>query len=249
MNLEKEIKKPFNNAKNVFCVINFNQNEKEVLEALSNAPRFGCDDEPSTAFILHDKDTDENGELKTAHCHLLICASKGQSKANWIDSICLALSVSRECVSVAPALSVRGCLRYRLHRHNKEKYQYKEEAVQGNMARALSEALVDKPQSNPAIDDLLACADDPVALYNLVGAQGFKRCTDIIHAVQVHEEIRIYEESNARKAMRVIRRVLDAHQSEHTWISKDELVDALNEACDILQMRLADTLDEEDTLF
>lgn len=83
------------------------------------------DDIDSYAYIIHDRDIDSDGVLKSVHIHLFIkcfSAHKLGVYRKWFsssDSNCLAKSV----------YSPSGCLAYLTHRNNPDKFQYSDDDV------------------------------------------------------------------------------------------------------------------------
>lgn len=79
----------------------------------------------SWAYVLHDKDTDENGELKAPHYHLYIefqNARSFQAMRNKFEGAHIEVAQNREF-----------CIQYLIHRNNPEKHQYKIDEVESNM--------------------------------------------------------------------------------------------------------------------
>ena len=76
-------------------------------------------------IILHDKDVDEQGELKKAHYHIYFNTDVAVGKKRIIKTLTLALKLkSSDNIHVLLSLnSVLSC-RYLLHLDNEEKYQY-----------------------------------------------------------------------------------------------------------------------------
>mgnify|MGYP004633745199 CR=1 FL=1 len=81
---------------------------------------------PEFAYILHDKDTDENGELKKPHIHWV---GKRDSPAP-LSTIANALKIPANDIEFAK--NYRSSLRYLVHMDNKDKYQYSPNAVTAN---------------------------------------------------------------------------------------------------------------------
>jgi hypothetical protein len=79
----------------------------------------------SWAYVLHNKDTDENGEIKTPHYHLYIeyqNARTFQAMRNRFEGAHIEAAQNREY-----------CIQYLIHRNNPEKHQYKIDEVESNM--------------------------------------------------------------------------------------------------------------------
>lgn len=102
------------------------------------------------AYILHDKDVDEQGELKKAHYHWLGTRSSPVA----LSTIAKQLGVPQN--SVEFARSYRAFLRYMIHADDPSKFQYSPDAVQGvfkkyfltgDSERALVLSAIDRIQS------------------------------------------------------------------------------------------------------
>lgn len=78
------------------------------------------------AYIIHDMDVTENGELKKPHIHWV---GKRDSPAP-LSTIANALKIPANDIEFAK--NYRSSLRYLVHLDNKDKYQYSPEAVKAN---------------------------------------------------------------------------------------------------------------------
>lgn len=169
--------KSFNNAKAIFSQIHFrNGKEKEALTRLKSASSLGFP-VAKYAFILHDKDIDENGVLKVPHIHLMYEAEEGHSKQGWIDLLFKAfgdLCESREAITLTSVQYERGALRYLIHIDHPEKPQYKPADVSSFPADWFAGALTEKPVQNPPLARLMACRSKS-DIYDLVGLTAFDR--------------------------------------------------------------------------
>lgn len=95
-----------------------------------------CNETVRFAYILHDKDCDDDGVIKKAHCHLF-CHTENQQS---ISSFCAQFNISPCYVDFA--ISERACIRYLMHLDNNDKYQYPENEVITNYD--IKKYLVDK---------------------------------------------------------------------------------------------------------
>lgn len=77
----------------------------------------------SCAYILHNLDIDENGSLKKPHYHIYIRFNKPTTK----KQVSKYFNVSENLVQ--SALNPNGIIRYFLHLDDKDKTQYKKEAI------------------------------------------------------------------------------------------------------------------------
>lgn len=72
------------------------------------------------AYILHDKDTDSNGELKEFHYHYFVQFPKAKD----IYQLALDFNCGEYSFMVENVRDKGACLRYLIHYDNGEKYQY-----------------------------------------------------------------------------------------------------------------------------
>lgn len=77
----------------------------------------------SCAYILHNLDIDENGAIKKAHYHIYIKYNKPTTK----KQVAKNFNVSENLVQ--SALNPNGIIRYFLHLDDKDKTQYKKDAI------------------------------------------------------------------------------------------------------------------------
>lgn len=79
------------------------------------------------AYILHDRDTDDNGELKKAHIHWV-----GRCKnARLLSAVSSALGVPQNSVEICKGW--RSSVKYLVHADDQEKFQYDPKEVEGNL--------------------------------------------------------------------------------------------------------------------
>lgn len=169
----------FNNGKKVFVVVQFQQKEKAPtcpVDALSRCGFF--------SYILHDKDTTENGENKGLHAHLYIEALKGMSSKNWIEKLAEIFQVENTAISVEIALSPMNCVKYELHLlpQNIEdgKHQYQRDEIITNDDKKVDDFLSmgEIIPINQISVELLEKVPNERELYKLVGLQNFKKALD-----------------------------------------------------------------------
>ncbi len=79
------------------------------------------------AYILHDKDVDEFGELKKAHYHLILRWNDTKS----INALSMELSIPIE--KITKIKNYKSSIRYLTHIDYKEKYQYDLNNISTNM--------------------------------------------------------------------------------------------------------------------
>ena len=93
---------------------------KSRIESLNNLNKY--------AFILHDKDIDENGELKKPHFHCVITFYNN----NTFECIAKTLKVDTQYVNKIKAKTSKPAFLYLIHFGQPDKYQYKPDEVTSN---------------------------------------------------------------------------------------------------------------------
>lgn len=74
---------------------------------------------------LHDKDVDDDGQLKKAHWHIVICYSGNKS----FDQVCEDLAEIK-CPIPQICRDVRSSVRYFIHKDHPHKYQYSQSDIE-----------------------------------------------------------------------------------------------------------------------
>lgn len=98
------------------------------------------------AAILHDKDTDDDGNVKKAHWHIVLRFKN----AVWNTSVAKELGIASNYMQKCNSLD--GALLYLVHYGIEDKYQYDLEAVTGSLAIRLASLLSDTDESTRALN-------------------------------------------------------------------------------------------------
>lgn len=85
----------------------------------------------SFASIVHDRDINEDGELKKVHMHVIIRLQNTQENSSLAKNLGI-----REGL-VCNILSLKGSLEYLIHFNNPDKYQYPLDCVYGDLKPTL----------------------------------------------------------------------------------------------------------------
>lgn len=186
----------FNSGKNIAVVIQL-QKAKDKQKAFSSlqekaASLFGLG---RYAYILHDKDVLDNGEIKGAHVHLVLCADKAQSSANWVKHFAEGLGLEEDAISVEMQGSEKKCLRYLLHLDDGAKHQYDRSEVKTNMDNVCKKAwdATSGFVSNPTLEQLIeASKQGAKGVYNLVGLASVEKALRVLDRFNAEEESERY---------------------------------------------------------
>lgn len=76
------------------------------------------------AFVLHDKDTNNEGVIERKHYHLFIKLVNSISKNTILKDIAKNLMVNVNCISVEVSRNIVSSIQYLIHRNDKTKFQY-----------------------------------------------------------------------------------------------------------------------------
>lgn len=92
------------------------------------------------AYIIHDKDFNEVGELKKSHVHVIVQFQN----AKWNTAFAEELEITSNYIQ--PIRNFENCLEYLIHYNDENKYQYEIDEVQGNLKKKLIKYLANDGQ-------------------------------------------------------------------------------------------------------
>lgn len=125
------------------------------------------------ASIIHDKDYNENGELKTIHLHFYIQTEVNLTCNQLLDTLEDLLSISREQISVKGSKNELLLLQYLGHKNNPEKHQYPIEFINSTSnekLKVLFNAKYTKPDKY-SIQTAVLNSDNFIELINKIGIE------------------------------------------------------------------------------
>lgn len=130
----------------------------------------------SYAYIVHDKDVEDDGMPKPIHIHLVGISAKRTRLSTMVNVISSRLAIARECVSVMPCLNFHHAIRYLTHMDNPEKFQYDNKGVVSS-ADGFYEKYVIADIDSLTADDLIAVIQesdgDYVKICRAIGLKAF----------------------------------------------------------------------------
>lgn len=116
------------------CVIDFKDWKVESVGALFPSLKAYLDTYGNLyGYALHDRDTLEDGTLKTLHLHLIFTLKKRTRKSTIINALAKTTGVNPLAVSVQKATSFEGCMQYLIHLNDSDKFQYSREDLVTNL--------------------------------------------------------------------------------------------------------------------
>lgn len=173
-----DFKATFYNAQNVFIEIHCEGKIKEVGAVLANPSKWPF----STTFfsyILHDKDLDEEGNLKVPHYHLLAFTDLRQGKRKWLDTLqSMFPFLPREALTISPVQSERQCNRYLTHVDYPEKYQYSQDGITTSNIKRLARAFEPVKDDNPSWETICSWTGES-DIYEAVGLKNYHKAKEV----------------------------------------------------------------------
>lgn len=101
------------------------ENNKDITELdICNYLRSKEDDVKYWAFILHDKDLNDDGVLERSHYHIVLVLNDKLGKTSVQMGFVKALMINTNCVGVRKCLDVVKSTQYLIHQNDKDKFQY-----------------------------------------------------------------------------------------------------------------------------
>ena len=112
--------------RNFSCVLYGNvTNLNEFLKSAEYVPR-------QYAYIVHDKDIKDNGEVKKTHIHLILCYENARSLESVEKGLIKYMSIGEENLQnafIEPCRDLKGAYGYLIHKNEPNKYQYSESDI------------------------------------------------------------------------------------------------------------------------
>lgn len=85
------------------------------------------------AYILHDKDKDENGNLIPSHIHFVLCLNSALRLSTVLNKICDTLDINEFGVTLSKTVSYTGAIQYLIHKNDSDKYKYSIDEIKTNI--------------------------------------------------------------------------------------------------------------------
>lgn len=139
------------------------------------------------AVIKHDKDTNEKGELKTLHYHI-VCTMQYQKKVSTIiNTFSVFLQVPTNCLSVSPCLNVKKSVRYLIHLDDFDKYKYLPFDICSSDIDKVNDYLLDKVNNYIDFETLLLVVkqyNNKIDIMRIIGLDNYKKYRNVIDDIQ-----------------------------------------------------------------
>ena len=145
-------------TKKFSLVINFPKDTRKECEVLAKVKAFSMKME-EYYYIVHDKDYDEFGTLKTKHIHWLFRIKEKQKRLKTVlnevnNELFNGSDQTRSLISIESWKNYEATIQYLVHKNNPEKYQYKVEEVHTNDFETLKQVMDYAVDTNLTIDKI-----------------------------------------------------------------------------------------------
>lgn len=156
------------------------------------------------AMILHDKDVDDNGELKTPHIHLL-CLLKTNRKrlSTTLLAISNACCVSTLAISIEKLNDVGGSIQYLIHKNNENKHEYDRSEIITNLTENELDVYMTNENGSMSIDkliDVCRCCKNKVEIMRMIGLGYYhlyrNEIADILDFIRKEKYHRVVEQDD-----------------------------------------------------
>lgn len=119
------------------AIISLKDLDKSRIDSILEDLKKWCEQSTNLyAFILHNKDVLENGEIKTPHIHLVaIMKSNRKRLSTTLSDIAEFIDVNTLAISIDKMSDIVGSLQYLIHKNNPDKHHYEERDIITNISQ------------------------------------------------------------------------------------------------------------------
>lgn len=134
-------------------------------------------------FILHDKDMDEDGRIKTPHIHFVADMKKRIRVSTLINKIAKACDLDTLAITIDRYTSFEGSFQYLIHQNSPDKFHYDIEKVTTNVPEDDIDLILDATTSVLDYEELKsACRDanDIMDVIDRIGLSAYKSYRQVV---------------------------------------------------------------------
>lgn len=139
------------------------------------------------ACIMHDKDEDEHGNLKTIHYHLVIQLAAQCRLKTFINFVCELFKCNENQVSIEKCSSLEMQTRYLVHLDDFDKYQYDANDIVSNDDKFVKKCM-SYIKTISCIDDLISICNEYknslLKLMSVIGYENYKKYRVVISDIR-----------------------------------------------------------------
>lgn len=134
------------------------------------------------AYVLHNKDVSEDGELKTPHYHMYLYTKDRVRESTLRNKLSTMMGCNLDGCKVEYAQSPRSCIRYLVHKDSPDKYQYehceiivRNISVDAYLSDDASMMVKDSLEAYEVIQVVEECNFSPKAIMLRIGLKKYMR--------------------------------------------------------------------------
>lgn len=125
------------------------------------------------AFIYHDKDADEAGELKTPHYHIVAVFPSSMRLSTPIRQLAQTLKVDPTAISNRRMYDTQLALQYLIHKNDPDKFQYERAAIHASWNWDELDAILDAESDGLNFEKVCDIVDNSTNLRQVIQKVGF----------------------------------------------------------------------------
>lgn len=95
------------------------------------------------AFILHDRDTLDSGEVKTPHFHIYIESGSTARLGTYLNRMAKELKVNPLAISIQKVSEPESVIQYLIHKNAPDKFQYPRDEIRTNLDKDTLDLILD----------------------------------------------------------------------------------------------------------
>lgn len=140
---------------------------------------------PFVACIIHDKDEDDNGNLKTIHIHAVLKTNR-MRKATLINDLTELLGLPEQCISAEKIGKFRRAIRYLIHMDDGDKTDYLPFDILTNDQHIVDNCFVNQIEEVTEEDliNVVRYEKTTSKILIKIGKENYKKWASIIHDLQ-----------------------------------------------------------------
>lgn len=146
---------------------------------------------PFSASIIHDKDIEINGELKTIHLHAFIDTPSKPTKRQLLSELSNLLNIDKDLISLTPTNNNYLLVQYLTHKNDKLKTQYDKSLIITNNEEELSKRYKKtyrKPLDEDELQEEIFVSSTFTDLIKKVGLENAKKYQNCFKQVKQEQE-------------------------------------------------------------
>lgn len=177
------------------CVLSLNDSAYEKVNDIMQHLAEWCETNCKMyAFILHDKDTLDDGTLKTPHLHLVALLNSNRWRlSTTLNNISAATGLNELAISIDKTSDFNGSIQYLIHRNNKDKYQYNVIDIQTNLPSGELDVYLTSETGGVSIELLVSIVKKHRSIIDIIreiGLQNYRLYRNVIWDVyaEIHQK-------------------------------------------------------------